>query len=102
MNIIVTSDDVLIGKGKTVNFNAEARGIGTLRYQWRKRGRNKLPNKMLGSDTPILTIPKIRKSDEGDYYCIVTNMWNRNVESNSVTLNVYGMLVLFCYVCILF
>ena len=95
MNITVTSDDVLIGKGKTVVFNAEARGIGTLMYQWRKRGRNKLPNKMLGSDTPILTIPKIRKSDKGKYYCTVTNMWSRSVESDSVTLKVYGMFIYF-------
>ena len=79
MSVTVTSDGVLIGKGRTVKFNAEAKGIGTLRYQWRKRGRNRLPDKMLGSDTLMLTIPKIRKSDKGKYYCIVTNMWNRNI-----------------------
>ena len=48
---------------------------------------------MLGSDTLNLTFPNIEKSDEGDYYCIATNMWDRSMESNSVTLHVYGMLV---------
>ena len=73
-------------------FNASKSGIGTLRYQWGKRGSDRLPNKVLGNDTLTLTIPNIEKYDEGDYYCIVTNMWDRSVESNSVTLNFYGML----------
>ena len=48
---------------------------------------------MLGSDTLNLTIPNIEKSDEGDYYFIATNIWDRSIESNRVTLNIYGMLV---------
>ena len=95
MSITVTSNDILIGEERNVTFNASASGIGTLRYQWKKRGSDRLPDKVLGNDTLTLTIPNIEKSDEGDYYCIVTNMWNRRVESNSVTLNVYGMLVYF-------
>ena len=95
MGITVTPDNILIGEGRTVTFNAEARGIGTFRYQWRKRGSDRLPDKVSGNDTVNLTIPNIEKSDEGDYYCIATNMWNRSVESNNVTLNVYGMLVYF-------
>ena len=93
LGITVTSDDILIGNGRAVKFNAEARGIGTLRYQWRKRGRNRLSDKVLGSDTPILRIPKVRKSDKRKYYCIVTNMWNRTVESNNVIFSVYSVLV---------
>ena len=95
MRITVTSNDILIGKGRNITFNASASGIGTLRYQWRKRGSNRLPDKVLGNDTLTLTIPNIEKSDEGDYYCIATNMWNRSVESNNVTLNVYGRLAYF-------
>ena len=48
---------------------------------------------MLGSDTLNLTIPNIENSDKGDYYCIATNMWDRSIVSNYVTLSVYGMLV---------
>ena len=76
---------VLIGEERNVTFNASASGIGTLRYQWKKRGSDRLPDKVLGNDTLTLTIPNIEKSDEGDYYCIVTNMWNRSVESNSAS-----------------
>ena len=74
-------------------FNATSGGIGNLTYQWGKRGSDSLPNKVLGNDTLNLTIPNVEKSDEGDYYCIVTNIWKRSVESSNVTLNVYGMLV---------
>ena len=95
LGITVTTDDVLIGEGRTVTFNALARGIGSLTYQWWKIGSDRLPDKVSGNDTLSLTIPNIEKSDEGDYYCIVTNIWNRSVESNNVTLNVYGMLVYF-------
>ena len=100
MKIAITSNNTLIGKGRTVTFNASANGIGPRRYQWRKRGSDRLPDKVLGIDTLNLTIPNVEKSDEGDYYCIATNMWNRSVESSNVTLKVYGMLVaIFCYMC---
>ena len=46
---------------------------------------------MLGVNGEILTIPNVLESDEGQYYCIVTNEWNRNVESDEVTLAVFGM-----------
>ena len=95
MSITVTSNDVLIGKGRTVVFNAESRGIGNLTYQWWKRGSNGLPGKVLGINTRTLTIPNINKFDEGDYYCNATNIWKRTMKSNSVTLKVYGMLVYF-------
>ena len=94
MTISVVSNDTFIGKGGTVNFTAVASGIGGgFRYQWRKRGFNKLPDKVLGKDMLVLTIPEIDKSDEGQYYCVATNRWNRSVESNNVTLNIYGMSV---------
>jgi len=44
-----------------------------------------------GVDRTVLTIHNLVKSDEGQYYCIVTNEWNRSVESNDVTLTVEGM-----------
>ena len=65
-------------------------------YQWKKRGSDsRLPDKVLGVSGEILTIPNALESDEGQYYCIVTNQWNRSVKSNEVTLTVEGM-----YICI--
>ena len=40
----------------------------------------------------MLTIPRVLESDEGLYYCIVTNEWNRSVESDNINFTVYGML----------
>ena len=92
--IRVLSKHTLINKGGTVQFIANASGVGIVMYQWRKRGVDKLPNKVSGEDTLVLTIPNIDKSDEGQYYCIVSNMWNRSMKSNHVDLNIYGMLYL--------
>ena len=93
MAINIVADHSLVNKGGTVQFTATASGIGTLRYQWKKRGVDKLPDKVIGDNTQILKIPDIDKSDEGQYYCIVTNMWNRSVESNHINLIIYGTYV---------
>ena len=79
----------------TAIFTAMATGIktdeGIFTYQWMKRGRNSLPDEVLEVNGTVLTIPNVLESDNGFYYCIVTNEWNRSVESNNVTLDVYGM-----------
>ena len=84
-----------IAKGKTALITAMAGGISTNEnnfiYQWRKRNNNTLPEKVLGINESILTIPDVLKSDEGFYYCIVTNEWGRSVESNDANLTVFGM-----------
>ena len=67
----------------------------SFRYQWKKRGDSSLPNKVMNVDGEVLTIPNALESDEGQYYCIVTNEWGRSVESNNVTLATFGMLY-FC------
>ena len=91
--VSIISNHSLLNKGETVHFTAIASGVGILRYQWRKRGVDKLPDKVLGNDTSVLKIPNTDESDEGQYYCIVTNMWNRSMESNHVYLRIYGMLI---------
>jgi len=95
--ISVVPKNLTIAKGKTAQFIATASGISTdetkFIYQWRKRGSKSLPDKVLGSNGTVLTIPNVVESDGGQYYCTVTNEWNRSIESSNVTLNVYGMLV---------
>ena len=46
---------------------------------------------MLGVNGTMLTIPSTAESDEGQYYCIVTNEWNHSVKSDDVTLVIHGM-----------
>ena len=73
-------------------FTATASGINmnNFMYQWRKRGSNSLPDKVSVVDGTFLMIPNLIKSDEGQYYCIVTNEWHQSEESNDVTLTVEG------------
>ena len=61
-------------------------------YQWRKRGSNSFPSKVSGDTGAVLTIPDVLESDEGQYYCTVTNEWDRSIESDDVDLSVFGML----------
>ena len=58
-------------------------------YQWRKRDGD-LPDKALDINGEVLTIPNVIESDEGQYYCIVSNEWGRSVESNDGSLTVEG------------
>ena len=94
LTISSTPESLKIAKGKTAVFAAMASGISTNEnnfiYQWRKRN-NTLSEKVLGINESVLTIPDVLKSDEGLYYCIVTNEWGRSVESNDANLTVFGM-----------
>ena len=92
LSIRVTPTNPTIGEGGTATFTATASGINmnNFMYQWRKRGSDGLPDKMLGVDGPILIIPNLIESDEGQYYCIVTNEWDRFVKSKDVSLTVEG------------
>ena len=85
----------MTGKGTTAEFTAVASGVTTNEtnfiYQWIKRDSNGFPDKVSGINGAVLIIPEAAKSDEGQYYCIVTNEWGRSVESDNVTLATYGM-----------
>ena len=94
LTISIESKRLVIGKGNTAQFNATTSGVSSdgsnFMYQWMKRGSDGLPDKVSGVNGEVLTIPNVLESDEGQYYCIVTNEWDRFVESDDVTLTVYG------------
>jgi len=94
LSINVKPTSRTVGEGGSAQFNATASSKMSKKgftFQWRKRGFDRLSDKVSGVDGTVLTIPNLVKSDEGQYYCIVTNEWNRSVESNDVTLTVEGM-----------
>jgi len=82
----------VIGEGGTAQFKATASGINknNFTYQWGKRDSNSLPNKVSGVNGTVLIIPNLVVSDEGQYYCIVTNEWDRSVVSDNGILTIYS------------
>ena len=92
MAVSIVPTNLQIGKNGNATFTAMASGINKKNfvYQWKKRGDNSLPNKVSGINEDMLIIPNAVESDGGQYYCTVTNQWQRSVESNDVTLTVYG------------
>ena len=93
LSISVTPTNKTVGEGATAVFTATTSDINgeNFVYQWKKRGDRNLPNKVSGVDGAELMIPNSLKSDQGQYYCTVTNEWDRSVRSNDVTLTVVGM-----------
>lgn len=79
------------GERVTVTFTAIVDSMykNNFTYQWQKR-QNRLPDKVSSVNGAVLTIPKVLKSDEGRYYCNVTNEWGRSMKSKDVTLSVKG------------
>ena len=83
----------MISEGGTVTFIAASSGITDkkeLIYLWEKDSRNKLPNKVIGHKSTMLTIPNLMEDDEGQYYCTVTNEWGNSVRSEFITLTIQG------------
>ena len=62
--------------------------MNNYKYQWKKRGSRSLPAKVSDDNGAVLTIPKLVESDNGQYYCIVTNEWDRSVVSDNMSLTV--------------
>ena len=64
--------------GKLVTFSIEATGTEPLSYQWQyEAGSEGLQlydvEKSPGANSSTLTIPRVKKLNEGSYYCIVRN-----------------------------
>jgi len=95
LSISVTPTNLVIGDGGTAQFTATASGFNlrNFMYQWRKIGRSSFPNKVSGVNGAVLTIPNLVESDEGVYYCTVTNEWGNSERSYDVTLSIIGMYI---------
>ena len=91
----ILHEKVDIGKGQTASLTVMATGISTkennFKYQWRKRNGTSFPDKVSSINENMLIIPNVSESDAGQYNCTVTNEWDRSVNSEYVTLTVYGM-----------
>ena len=94
LSIRITSPhNPVISEGGTITFIATSSGITDkkeLMYLWEKNSKNKLPDKVISHNSTKLTIPNLKKNDEGQYYCTVTNEWGNSVRSEYITLTVQG------------
>ena len=93
----MTCNNSLVAEGKTAKLAIDTTGEETLTYQWRRRGAKQFPDKALCRDTKELIIPEVDRSDEGEYYCIVSNISNITMESDNIKLTTYGMLIVYTY-----
>ena len=93
----MTCNNSLVAEGKTAKLAINTTGKETLTYQWSRRGAGRFPDKALCRNTKELIIPEASRSDEGVYYCIVSNISNITVESDNVKLTTYGMLLVYVY-----
>ena len=91
--INATSNNFLKNETETVQLTVLADGVKkeSFVYQWRVKNKNDLPDKVIGVNGTVLTIPNLVKADEGEYYCTVTNEWGRSMESNAVRVTVSGI-----------
>ena len=91
--INATSRDRVIGEGGIARFNITASGVNMEKfvYRWGKR-EGQVSDRAHGRSRKRLTIRNVLESDEGQYYCNVTNEWGNSVRSDVVTLTVEGML----------
>ena len=77
---------------KKVRFTVEASGTQPLSFhwQWKSTGNAEwqpVPldmERFQGTDTAMLTITSVQKSDEGEYYCNVSNCAGREMSEPSV------------------
>ena len=87
------ANKVIAGERETVNFTAIVNSMynNNFAYKWQKKNKKKLPRKVSTNfNGAILIIPDVLKSDEGRYYCNVTNEWGTNMRSEEVMLSVEG------------
>ena len=93
LSISIKPLDGAVQEGHKVQLTATAHGINmnNFVYQWNKRDSDRLPDKVSGVNEIVLMIPNVTDSDEGDYYCIVTNEWGNSKTSDDVSLSVTGM-----------
>lgn len=87
----------MLDEGETARFTATIRGVSETNYfVWRKRGNGTLVDKALGVNETELIIPHLNTSDEGEYYCTVTNEWDRSMESSTIILMIKGNVIQTC------
>ena len=82
----------MVDEGETIQLTVTASGVnmGNFSYKWSRRG-DHLQSRVRRVNRATLTIRNILLSDEGQYYCTVTNEWGNSVSTGNITLTVKGV-----------
>ena len=87
-DIATQPTNVTINQGQTARFAVQATGDPTLAYQWQYNGASLLEDSHAsGTKTGTLTVSNATPGDDGNYRCIVTNLYEK-VASTSAVLSV--------------
>jgi len=85
--ILTNPNEVTASIGQSIQLTCSALGTDIV-YQWMKDD-----VVVSGDNSDVLRITNIEEPDEGVYKCVASNKGGQ-VESNSATITVYGMLVI--------
>ena len=90
ISIAIQPSRIVAAEGESINITIIAEGLGkeNFRYQWRRRDSLPLSNTTSGTDTQNLMITSVAFSDSGSYYCVVTNQWEYEVDSDYVAVTI--------------
>ena len=80
-------------EGSDVVLTCEATGAQNLMYDWKRMTKSLPSNVRRSNGRKTLTIPNIKKNDEGQYYCKVSHGGN-NVSSMRVQVIVKSKLLI--------
>ena len=82
--------NITLGKGNTLSLTVIASGPESkqFKYQWKKMNSNSFPTLARGLNTSNLIIPLVSASDNGSYYCVVTNPWGNTETSKKAIVKV--------------
>jgi len=80
--------NLTLNQGQTAQFSVQATGDPTLVYQWQYNGASLLEDSHTsGTKTTTLTVNNVGTSDDGNYRCVVTNLYE-SVASTAAVLTV--------------
>ena len=90
ISIAIQPSRIVAAEGESIDITIIAEGLGkeNFRYQWRRRDSLPLSNTTSGTDTQNLMITSVAFSDSGSYYCVVTNQWEYEVDSDYVAVTI--------------
>lgn len=87
---------VFADAGETAQFQIGFESISTAQFAWYKSvdASNDTPgdDAQVAAGSPVLTLPNVQSSDEGFYYCVITNGSSTSVRSNVAGLKLKQLL----------